>query len=123
MTAQIHRVGNIIHPQNRTVNMQLQIDNKNEALKPNGLALIEINDFSTDKALVVPSIIVKQDMKGSFLYVAKQVNKKWIAKKRYVKSGVYFKDESMIIEGLSAEEKVVTEGYNQISDGSEIVIK
>lgn len=123
MTAQIHRVGNIIHPQNRTVNMQLQIDNKNEALKPNGLALIEINDFSADKALVVPSIIVKQDMKGSFLYVAKQVNKKWIAQKRYVKSGVYFKDESMIIEGLSAEEKVVIEGYNQVSDGSEIVIK
>ncbi len=123
MTTKIHRVGNVIHPQNRTINMQLLINNKNEKLKPNGLAIIQINDYSTDKALIVPSIVIKQDMKGSFLYVAKQANKKWLAQKRYVKSGVSYKDESMIIEGLSTGEKVIIEGYNQISDGSNIVIK
>ena len=119
----IHRIGNVIHPLNRTINIQLQINNKNEKLKPNGLAIIQINDFSSDNAIVVPSIIIKQDMKGSFLYVAKKLNKKWIAKKRYVKQGISFIDQSMITEGLGAGEKVIIEGYNQISDGSGIEMK
>lgn len=120
MIVPIHRIGNIINPKNRTVSIQLQINNKNEMLKPNGLAVIRINDFSTDAALVVPSIVIKQDMKGSFLYVAEEVNAQLIAKKRYVKTGVSFKDQTMVVEGLSAGEKVIIEGYNQISDGSEI---
>ncbi len=123
MKAKIHRVGNFVHPQNRTVNMQLQINNKKDMLKPNGLAVIQINDFSSEDALVVPSIIIKQDMKGSFLYVVKRGNKKWVAKKRYIKTGISYKDQSMIVDGLSVKEKVIIEGYNQISDGSEIKIK
>ena len=40
MTTPIHRIGNIIHAMNRTINVQLQIKNKNEMLKPNGLAIV-----------------------------------------------------------------------------------
>ncbi len=123
MTIPVYRIANTIHPLNRTVIMQLQINNKNELLKPNGLALIRINDFSAKDALVVPSIIIKQDMTGSFLYVVKLVNKEWIAKKQYIKIGVSFEDQTLVTEGLSVGEKVVVEGYNQISDGSEIEIK
>jgi len=121
--AKIHRVGNIIHPQNRTVNIQLKVNNKNEVLKPNGLALIEINDYSTDEALIVPSIVIKQDVKGSFLYVVKNQGKSILAEKKYVQSGVFYKDQSMIINGLSVGDKVIVEGFNQISDGSEIEVK
>lgn len=122
MEVPIHRIGNIINPNNRTVSIQLQINNKNGMLKPNGLALIRINDFSSDATLVVPSIIIKQDIKGSFLYVAEQANSLLVSKKKYVKTGVSFKDQTMIVEGLSVGEKVIIEGYNLISDGSEIKI-
>ncbi|PKP35177.1 MAG: hypothetical protein CVU00_03460 [Bacteroidetes bacterium HGW-Bacteroidetes-17] len=122
MVVPIHRIGNIINPNNRTVSIQLQINNKNGMLKPNGLALIRINDFSSDATLVVPSIIIKQDIKGSFLYVAEQANSLLISKKRYVKTGASFMDQTMIVEGLSVGEKVIIEGYNLISDGSEIKI-
>jgi membrane fusion protein (multidrug efflux system) len=123
MNVSIYRIGNIIHPQNRTVNIQLQINNQNEMLKPNGLAIIQINDFSSEEAFVVPSIIIKQDMKGSFLYVVNQVNNQLVSQKRYVNPGISFKDQTMIVEGLKLGDKVVVEGYNQISDGSEIEIK
>ncbi len=123
MTVPVHRIGNIIHPQNRTINLQLQFNNKNEQLKPNGLAIIQINDYSTDEALIVPSIVIKQDVKGSFLYVVKKQGKSLVAKKQYVKSGVFYKEQSMIISGLKTGDKVIVEGYNQISDGSEIEVK
>jgi RND family efflux transporter MFP subunit len=116
----IHRIGNTIHPMNRTVNVQLKIKNSQEKLKPNGLAIIRINDFSTNKAFVVPSIIIKQDLQGSFLYVVKKANKKWIAKKCYVKTGRSYKEQTLIKGGLELNDKVVIEGYNQVSDGSEI---
>lgn len=118
----IYRISNVIHPQNRTVKMQVRINNKKEKLKPNGLAIIRINDFSSDEALVVPSIVIKQDMSGSFLYVAQQENGKWIAKKKYVKTGVSYLDQSLITEGVSVGERVIVEGYNQVSDGSVIKI-
>ncbi|MCP4551499.1 MAG: efflux RND transporter periplasmic adaptor subunit [Bacteroidetes bacterium] len=123
LTEQIHHISNIIHPQNRTVNLQLRIRNKNEILKPNGMAIIRINDFSSKEALVVPSIIIKQDMSGFFLYIVKQENKNWIAEKRYVKPGVSYQDQSMITEGIAVGESVIVEGYNQISDGSVIKTK
>ncbi len=123
MNIPISRVGSIIHPQNRSVSIQLQIKNPKETLKPNALAIIKINDFSNENALVVPSIIIKEDMKGSFLYVAQKANGKWIAQKRYVESEIAFKDQSMISKGLAVGENVITEGYNQISDGTEIKIK
>lgn len=122
MNVSIHRIGNVIHPQNRTVNMQLKINNNKEQLKPNGLAIIQINDFSTDKALIVPSIVIKQDLKGSFLYILKKGGKSFVAEKKYVQAGIFYKDQSMIISGLNAGDKVIIEGYNQISDGSAIEV-
>ena len=116
----IYRISNIIDPQNRTISIQLRINNRNEKLKPNGLAIIQINDFSSDDAKVVPSIVIKQDMSGSFLYVAKQVDNKWVAEKRTVKAGITYKDQSVITEGLSIGEEVIIEGYNQVTDGSVI---
>jgi len=49
--------------------VQLKIDNNDEKLKPNLLTNVNINDYNTDKAIVIPSIIIKEDMKGSFVYV------------------------------------------------------
>lgn len=122
MITQIYRIGNIIHPMNRTINVQIQIKNKNEMLKPNGLAIIKINDFSSEKALVVPSIILKQDTKGSFLYVATKKNTGWFAQKRYVQIGISFEDQSMIDSGLAEGEKVIVKGFTQTTDGSAIKI-
>ncbi len=114
----IVRISNIIDAQNRTVSIQLRINNNNEKLKPNGLAIIRINDFSSEDAMVVPSIVIKQDMSGSFLYLAKQVENKWVAEKRSVKAGITYKDQSLITEGLSIGEMVIVKGYNQVTDGS-----
>lgn len=122
MVTSIHRIGNIIHSMNRTINIQLQIKNKNEMLKPNGLAIIKINDFSVKKAIVVPSLIIKQDNKGSFLYIATKKNNTWIAQKRYVQMGVSFQDQSMIESGLAEGEKVIIKGFTKTTDGSAIKI-
>lgn len=122
MIKPIYRIGSIIHPMNRTVNVQLVINNNKEILKPNGLAVIKINDYSDETAIVVPSIIVKQDNRGSFLYVAVKNGSQWNSKKRYVETGRTYMDQSMILGGLKVGEKVIVKGFTQITDGSNIQI-
>jgi len=116
----VYRTGNIIKSANRTFKVQLKIKNEDERLKPNLLAKIKINDYAEEKALLVPSIIIKQDMQGSYLYIVDPVNQ--TAQKKYVESGRSYRDETMIIKGLSEGDVVIVSGYNQVSNGSKVKI-
>ncbi len=119
----IMRIGNVINPQNRTFTIQLKISNTEEKLKPNILGIIKINDYSSDAALVVPTIILKQDIKGTYLYVAIDNEDGYIAKKVYVETGISYEDQSIILKGLEPGQLIITKGYNMVSDGSKIKMR
>jgi len=120
MEVPIHRIGNVVKPENRTFTVQLKINNLGEKLKPNILSIIKINDFSTDSALVVPSIIIKQDFQGSYVYIAEKQNENMVAKKVYVITGMSDGSNTMITEGLNPGQMVITKGYNLVKNGAEI---
>ena len=123
MEVPVYRKGNIINPSNRTFNMQLKVKNPDELLKPNILSVIHINDYSADSAIVVLSSLIKQDITGSYLYCIQQQENKWIAKKVYVKTGKTYLDKTMVVDGLQAGQSVIVQGYNMVSDGSEVYVK
>ena len=89
-------------------------------LKPNNMAVIKINDFTTDNAYVVPSIVIKQDLQGSYLYIAVKTDKGLIATKKYVVPGKSYEDLTLIESGLIENDNVIIKGYNLISNGSPI---
>jgi RND family efflux transporter MFP subunit len=123
MQAPVYRKGNIINPNNRTFTVQLRLKNPDRLLKPNILSVIHINDFSADSAIVIPSAVIKQDITGSYLYCLQQQDNKWIAKKVYVKTGKTYLDKTMVIDGLQAGQSVIVQGYNMVSDGTEVYVK
>jgi membrane fusion protein, multidrug efflux system len=123
MEVPIYRKGNVINPNNRTFNIQLKVKNPDRQLKPNILSVIQIRDFSADSAIVIPSILIKQDITGSYLYTMQQVEGKWIAKKVYVTPGQSYQDKTMVVSGLQEGERIITQGYNMVSDGSEVYVK
>lgn len=119
LIAPIFRTGNIIKPANRTFEIQLKINNIDEKLKPNIITVLHINDYSNPKALIAPSIIIKRDMQGDFIFVAKQNSKnQLIAEKRYVTTGKSYQEKTEILQGLKIGERVITEGYNMVTTGS-----
>lgn len=122
MEVPVFRTGNIVKSANRTFKVQLKVKNQNELIKPNVLALIKVNDFTAVDALSVPSIIIKEDLKGSYLYVTNHKSAA-SAKKVYVKIGKSYGSSTMITEGLNAGDNVIVEGYNLVSDGMLINIK
>ena len=86
------------------------------------ISKIRLNDFTMEKAIVVPSQIIKQDYEGSFIYVAEMDGDKLVASKKYVKPGVSYENRTMILEGLNENEKVIIVGYNMVSSGTHIYI-
>lgn len=113
----VYRTGNVINPQNRTFVTEIKINNKNHLLKPNMLANVKINDYNNKKAIVIPSILIKEDMTGQFVYLIDTVENNTIAKKQYIKTGLSFNDHTEIIDGINIGDIIITDGYNNISNG------
>jgi len=120
MDVPVQRTGNVINLGNRTFPVELRVDNIDGKLKPNILALITFLDFSQEDALVIPSMIVKKDMKGEYVYVAVEQDGKSFAKKVYITTGRSYNDETMVVSGLKQGVKVIIEGYSLVTDGTEV---
>ena len=83
----VYRTGNVVNKQSRTFRVQLKIKNIGKKLKPNMLATLTINDYFNPSAIVVPSELIKEDIKGDYLYVLAK-NREWILHKNdTLKSG------------------------------------
>ena len=112
-------VGQVINPENGTFKIKINLENPNGYLKPNGMASLEIQDYINENALVVPSQIVKKDMRGDYLFV----NKNGKAEKTYIEVGLSQGNKSMIKSGLKIGDEVIIEGYSEIIGGSLLDIK
>ena len=87
------------------------------------LATLTINDYTSENSFVIPSFVIREDLKGYYIYVARGKNGKWIAEKRYIKPGKSYKGNTEIIEGLKPGERVITDGYNNVSTGQIVVFQ
>ena len=121
-TLPIKRVGSVIDNASRTFEVELAFKNADEKIKPNQLASLRIIDFSSDSALVVPSIVIKQDTKGYYLYKVIERGEQAEAEKVYVVTGRSAGDQTMIREGLEKGTRVIVEGYNLVTDGSDVKV-
>jgi membrane fusion protein, multidrug efflux system len=116
---QIHRIGNVINPENRTFRLQARLINDRDRFKPNMVASISFRTFSTDNALVVPSILIKQDVQGHFVFTARRNgNGNLFAHKVYIERGLDSEGKTMIKEGLQPGDLLIVKGHNQVTEGT-----
>lgn len=116
----ISRLGQIIDKDSRTFVVEVDFPNQDEKIKPNMLALMKIKDYEQNQALIVPSIIIKQDMQGNYLYIIKDGK---YAHKQYIETGRSYNNQTVVISGLKNGDQVITSGFNKVSDGVQITIK
>ena len=77
----IRQIGNTIDPNNRTFRLRLNLNNPDKLIKPNLVSIIRIRDYKSDNAIVVPSLLIKQDFKGDYTYIADNETGKQVAKR------------------------------------------
>lgn len=116
-------VSQVIDPQSRTFSIRLEMRNPNGEIKPNMLVNMRLKVYDQKDVLLVPTILVRQDLEGSFLYIARPHDGEYFATKTYVKTGRSDGTHSIIEEGLEPGDLVIDNGYNQVNDGTKLQIE
>ena len=118
LNTRISVVDALIDPSSRTFGIQANIPNLGGSLKPNQVAVININDLSKANSLIIKQNMIQKTEVGDLVYVAIVENGKKIARAKKVKTGISYNGEVEIMEGLTAGDNVITQGYQDLVDGS-----
>jgi membrane fusion protein, multidrug efflux system len=108
-----------VDPVSRTFTIEGSLPSDN-SLKPNMLAQVRVNDLTKANALVIDQNLVQNTEKGQLVYVAETVGSKKIAKARTIKTGLSYNGQIEITAGLRAGDQLITQGYQDVTDGQAI---
>lgn len=122
ITTPIVRASKVIDDKSRTFEIKLKINNYGNKIKPNMVSTIKINDFSSDNAFVVPSLVIRKDISGSYVYVVVEKDNKTVVEKKYITTSLSYNENTMITSGLDEGDKVVVAGYHMVSAGVPVKI-
>ncbi len=120
LPAEINAVGNFINPNNRSFRVEIGLENSTGDLKPNMTVLLNINDYKSEAAILVPSKNILEDQAGAkYVYTLETVpgqDGMYKAIKTFVKTGKSSDNKTEILEGLSAGDQLVEDGIRLVKD-------
>ena len=118
----VRQVGNFINPNNRSFGIEVSLPNPDNLLRPNQVAKLKIVDYVNKNAIIVPTAVIQEDGTGSkYVYIVEGSNgKTGTAKKVIVEVGKSSDNVTEIKSGLSANDIIVVEGVNSISNGMKL---
>lgn len=120
--AKVDFTSKYINPVNRTFLTEIRLKPGQNDFRANMIARVKINDYTNEKAIVVPVSVVRDATEGKYIYVAENVNGKMQAKRRVVEVGQTYNGMAEIIKGLKPGDKIITAGYNNLVDGQPLKV-
>ena len=124
MNSKVRQVGDYINPNNRTFKVEISVPNKEKSIKPNLTAKLRINDYSNEKALLIPQGIISENASGEqYIYVVtNKENNEATAEKRIIETGLTQEGLIEVISGLEAGNEIIQEGARSVNDGQKVKI-
>lgn len=124
MTATVRQAGNFINPANRTFKVEVAIPNSDKTIKPNLTAKLKINDYTNEKAILIPQSIISENAEGEqYVYTATSKNDSIATAKRVIiKTGKTEGDFIEVLSGLENGAELIDEGARSVKDGQEVKI-
>jgi membrane fusion protein, multidrug efflux system len=116
--ATINRSSSVIDPDSRTFRIRVDMNNQDNQILPNLMAVLKLRTYKNPSAIVVPSILIKRDITGDFLFVADAQDGNVKARKRYIVRGLNDNNNTIVESGLNPGDKIITEGYAMVVDGA-----
>ncbi len=119
----ISQASNYIKPDNRSFRVEAILENKEGMIKPNMTARLRINDYTSEKAILIPQSIISEDSDGQqYVYKVNTTSSAPITERVFIKTGKKGGDFIEVIEGLSANDLIIKEGARTVKDKQEIEI-
>lgn len=122
LNSKIASVSQVINPENRTFIVEVHLPNVNFVIKPNQVVVLQLRDYVSEATLAVPTRIIQKDEGGQFVFIVDNRGGKMLARKVHITTGITFKTETEILEGLEGNEMIVDEGYRDLTEGIEVVL-
>jgi membrane fusion protein, multidrug efflux system len=117
--ATVRQAGNYINPGNRTFKVEIAVPNKDKSIKPNLTARLKINDYTNDKALLIPQSIISENAEGEqYIYIITDKNEKneGIAKRVIIETGKTQGDVIEVLKGIEDGDEIINEGARSVQD-------
>lgn len=124
MQAKVSQTGNYINPNNRTYKAEINIPNKDNSIKPNLTARLKVNDYTNEKAILIPQSIISENAEGEqFVYKLDEMNDSTATATRVIiKTGKTQGDVIEVLEGLSSGDQLIEEGARSVKDGQKVKV-
>jgi len=122
---EVRQAGDFINSANRTFKVKIDIPNQDKSIKPNLTAKLKINDYTNEKALLVPQSIISENAQGEqYVYVvnSKNGNEEGIANRVIIKTGKTQGDVIEVLEGIKSGAEIIQEGARSVKDGQVVKI-
>ncbi len=121
--SKVRQASNYISPTNRTFRIEVAVPNKDKSIKPNLTARLKINDYTSEKALLIPLSVISENADGEqYVYTAEGEDTP-VAKRQIIETGRSQGQNIEVLSGLSNGDFVIKEGARTVKEGQELQIK
>lgn len=123
--SKIRQVGHYINPGNRTFKVEISIPNKEKNIKPNLTAKLNINDYTNEKALLIPQSIISENANGQqYIYIINNKNdiNEAVAEKIVIETGLTQGDVIEVLKGIENGAEIIQEGARSVNNGQTVKI-
>ena len=113
-----------VNAMTRTFLVEVRVPGAGKDIRPNMLATVSINDENQASAISVPSNLIQRDANGQkYLLVSENSGKALKARKKVVNTGLSYGDRTVVTEGITGNDQLITSGYQEVVDGQTITLK
>jgi len=110
---------NQIDPTTATIKLKARFDNKEGLLFPNQFVNTRMQVATQENAIVIPAAALQMGSEGHFVWSVSPDNK---VSKQLVTPGIQSSKSVVIQTGLTAGDRVVTDGLDRLTDGAQVEI-
>lgn len=122
VSSKISFTGKYINPINRTFTIEVPLKPGKVEYRVNMVAVVKINDYQNLQAIAVPINLVQSSRTGKFVYLIKQSGDQQVATKQHVEIGRIYNGLAEITVGLTTGDKIISQGYQMVSEGQSVII-
>ena len=112
-------IDNQIDATTGTIKMKARFDNQDDTLFPNQFVNARLKVNTLQDAIVIPTAAVRGGKEGHFVWVVNSDNK---VSEKSVTAGLQDSHQVVINAGLSAGERVVTDGLDRLTEGAQVEV-
>lgn len=121
--ASVHSIHPALDAQTHTIQVEIRLNNDEMLLKPGMFARVTLITKRKDNVVVIPrDVILGGKIDKNYVYVVEEANASSIARKRFVEVGIKQAERYEIIEGLKVGQKLVVNGMNYLTDGTNVEV-